>query len=112
SSVDAGVREIHAIVHGQMQGMEDHLIIPAGETDALAPAGAHFMHMEVKELVMAGDEVPVTVELADGSTEAFDDVPVRNIGGGDESYGGLGHDDHGDHGDHDDHDGHGDQDES
>ena len=112
SSVDAGVNEIHETVDGQMQEMEDPLIIPAGESVTLEPGGAHFMLMEVKEPVMAGDEVTVTVELADGSTEDFDDVPVRNIGAGDENYGDLGHDDHGDHGDHDDHDGHGDQDES
>lgn len=73
------------------------------------------MLMNVKEPVMAGDVVTVTVELADGSTEEFDDIPVRTIGAGDENYGDLGHDhgDHGDHGDHadEDHDDHEDNDE-
>lgn len=115
SSVDAGINEIHETVDGQMREMEEPLIIPAGESVALEPGGAHFMLMNVKEPVMAGDVVTVTVELADGSTEEFDDIPVRTIGAGDENYGDLGHDhgDHGDHGDHadEDHDDHEDNDE-
>ena len=115
SSVDAGINEIHETVDGQMREMEEPLIIPAGESVALEPGGAHFMLMDVKEPVMAGDEVTVTVELANGSTEEFDDIPVRTIGAGDENYGDLGHDhgDHGDHGDHadEDHDDHEDNDE-
>lgn len=115
SSVDAGINEIHETVDGQMREMEEPLIIPAGESVALEPGGAHFMLMDVKEPVMAGDEVTVTLELADGSTEEFDDIPVRTIGAGDENYGDLGHDhgDHGDHGDHadEDHDDHEDNDE-
>ena len=115
SSVDAGINEIHETVDGQMREMEEPLIIPAGESLALEPGGAHFMLMDVKEPVMAGDEVTVTVELANGSTEEFDDIPVRTIGAGDENYGDLGHDhgDHGDHGDHadEDHDDHEDNDE-
>lgn len=109
SSVDAGINEIHETVDGQMREMEEPLIIPAGESVALEPGGAHFMLMDVKEPVMAGDEVTVTVELADGSTEEFDDIPVRTIGAGDENYGDLGHD-HGDHADED-HDDHEDNDE-
>ena len=115
SSVDAGINEIHETVDGQMREMEEPLIIPAGESVALEPGGAHFMLMDVKEPVMAGDEVTVTVELANGSTEEFDDIPVRTISAGDENYGDLGHDhgDHGDHGDHadEDHDDHEDNDE-
>ena len=109
SSVDAGINEIHETVDGQMREMEEPLIIPAGESVALEPGGAHFMLMDVKEPVMAGDEVTVTVELADGSTEEFDDIPVRTISAGDENYGDLGHD-HGDHTDED-HDDHEDNDE-
>ena len=109
SSVDAGINEIHETVDGQMREMEEPLIIPAGESVALEPGGAHFMLMDVKEPVMAGDVVTVTVELADGSTEEFDDIPVRTIGAGDENYGDLGHD-HGDHADED-HDDHEDNDE-
>lgn len=109
SSVDAGINEIHETVDGQMREMEEPLIIPAGESVALEPGGAHFMLMDVKEPVMAGDEVTVTVELANGSTEEFDDISVRTIGAGDENYGDLGHD-HGDHADED-HDDHEDNDE-
>ena len=107
SSVDAGVNEIHETVDGQMREMEEPLIVPAGESVTLEPGGAHFMLMEVSEPVMAGDEITLTVELADGSTEEFDDIPVRTIGAGDENYGDLGHEGHGEHGDdHDDHDDH------
>lgn len=106
SSIDAGVNEIHETVDGQMREMEEPLIIPAGESVILEPGGAHFMLMDVSEPVMAGDEITLTVELADGSTEKFDDIPVRTIGAGDENYGDLGHEGHGDHDDHDDHEGH------
>lgn len=97
SSVEAGMNEIHETVDGQMQEMQDPLIIPAGGSVALEPGGAHFMLMDVKTPVLAGDEVTLTIELADGSTEEFDDVPVRTIGAGDENYGDLGAD-HGDDG--------------
>lgn len=106
SSIDAGVNEIHETVDGQMREMEEPLIIPAGESVTLEPGGAHFMLMDVSEPVMAGDEITLTVELADGSTEEFDDIPVRTIGAGDENYGDLGHEGHSDHDDHDDHEGH------
>lgn len=94
SSVDAGVNEIHETVDGQMREMEEPLIIPAGESVTLEPGGDHFMLMDVSEPVMAGDEITLTVELADGSTEEFDDIPVRTIGAGDENYGDLGHEGH------------------
>ena len=112
SSIEAGVNEIHETVDGQMREMEEPLIIPAGESVTLEPGGAHFMLMDVSEPIMAGDEITLTVELADGSTEEFDEIPVRTIGAGDENYGDLGHEGHGDHddaddaGDHDDHDDH------
>lgn len=109
SSVDAGVNEIHETVDGQMREMEEPLIVPAGESVTLEPGGAHFMLMEVSEPVMAGDEITLTVELADGSTEEFNSIPVRTIGAGDENYGDLGHEGHeghGDHGGHDDADDH------
>lgn len=104
SSIDAGVNEIHETVDGQMREMQEPLIIPAGETVTLEPGGAHFMLMEVNDAVMAGDEVTLTIELADGSTEDFDDIPVRTIGAGDENYGDLGHGGHDDADDHDEHD--------
>ena len=97
SSVEAGMNEIHETVDGQMREMQDPLIIPAGGSVTLEPGGAHFMLMDVKTPVLAGDEVTLTIELADGSTEEFDDVPVRTIGAGDENYGDLGAN-HGDDG--------------
>ena len=104
SSVDAGVNEIHETVDGQMQQMEEPLVIPAGESVTLEPGGAHFMLMEVSSPVMAGEEITVTVELANGLNKEFDDIPVRTIGAGDENYGDLGHDEHSEHDDHDEHD--------
>src|SRR5690625_7933042 len=82
SSVDAGINETNETVDGQMREMEEPLIIPAGESVALEPGGAHLMLMDVKEPVMAGDEVTVSVELADGSTEDVDEITVRYIGSG------------------------------
>lgn len=111
SSIEAGVNEIHETVDGQMREMEEPLIIPAGESVTLEPGGAHFMLMDVSEPIMAGDEITLTVELADGSTEEFDEIPVRTIGAGDENYGDLGHEGHGDHDDHGDADDHDDHDD-
>lgn len=104
SNIDANLNEIHETVNGQMQEMSEPLVIPAGGSVALEPGGAHFMLMEVAEPVMAGDQVTVTVEVSDGTTEEFDEIPVRNIGAGDENYGDLGHAEHGDHAEHDDSD--------
>lgn len=107
TSLDAPVNELHEVVDGVMQEMESDLVIPTGESHVLEPGGDHFMIMGYPEAIMAGDEVDVTVELADGATVEFPAVPVRTIGAGEENYGAdgelSGHEGHEDHGDHEGH---------
>lgn len=64
------------------------------------------MLMGVKEPVMAGESVAITLHLTDGKTIDLGEVPVRSIGAGDEDYGDLGSTDHSDHADHEGHSGH------
>lgn len=85
--IKANVFQLHEVVNGVMQEKEGGFIVPAGGDLKLQPGGNHFMFMEIKEPVQAGDEVDLKVELADGSTVEFDDVPVRTFGAGDEDYG-------------------------
>ncbi|MDK8665107.1 copper chaperone PCu(A)C [Corynebacterium propinquum] len=104
--------EIHEVVNGAMREREEELRIPAGESHELKPGGDHLMIMEYDGEIAAGDEITVTLKLADGSEIELAPVPVRTIGAGDEEYGDLeshgvhaGHDhnghDHGEHGGHD-----------
>ena len=103
--------EIHEVVDGAMRERQEALTIGAGKSHELKPGGDHLMIMEYDEEIAAGDEVIVTLKLADGTEVELEPVPVRTIGAGDEKYGDLeghgghghdghGHDEHG-HGDHD-----------
>lgn len=101
SSIDAEMNQVHEVVDGVMQEKKGGLKIPAGGTAELKPGGEHFMLMGVKEPVMAGETVKVTLLLEDGSKVEAGEVPVREIGAGDENYGDMSGMDHGsmDHGD-------------
>lgn len=119
------VTELHEVVDGQMQMKEGGYEIPAGESHELAPGADHMMIMDYAEAIMPGITVNLIIETADGGSVEVNDIPVREVGSGDESYGedgqlqghgdmgadmsesmshdGHDHDGH-DHGDHDGHD--------
>lgn len=91
-SAAAGVSpmmELHetTMVNGamQMQPKQGGFTIPAGGEHVLEPGGDHIMMMGLTTPVKAGDEIVVTLTLADGST-----VPFTAIGkpftGAQESY--------------------------
>lgn len=72
--------EIHesAMVNGnaRMQPLESALPIPAGETVALEPGGAHLMLVNLTEDIRLGDVFEVTLEF-ERAGEVTIEVPVR-----------------------------------
>jgi copper(I)-binding protein len=68
SSPDANLVQIHEsrIESGMMmmQELREGLPLPAGEAVALAPGGNHLMLMGVKEPLVAGDTVALTLTFA------------------------------------------------
>jgi copper(I)-binding protein len=68
----AGVTQIHEMkMEGdvmKMNELEGGLVIPAGQSVVLAPGGLHIMFMELKESLVEGAEVPVTLTFATAGT--------------------------------------------
>lgn len=82
--------ELHETVAGPdgtftMAETTDGFVIAAGSEFALEPGANHLMLMGLKEPLLAGDEVAITLELADGSTMDFTAV-VKDFSGANESY--------------------------
>ena len=71
ASPEANLVQIHEsrIESGMMmmQELRDGLPLPAGETVALAPGGNHLMLLGVKEPLVAGDTVTLTLTFENGS---------------------------------------------
>ena len=59
--------------------------IPAGESFVLEPGANHLMLMGLKNPVLAGEEIPFTLTLSDGSTVEFT-APAKDFAGANESY--------------------------
>lgn len=95
SSIEADMYQIHEVVDGVMREKSGGLKIAAGESAELKPGGEHLMLMGVKEPVMAGEKVEVTLLLSDGSKVELGELPVREIGAGDENYGDMSGHQHG-----------------
>jgi copper(I)-binding protein len=76
----AGTAEIHemAMVDGSMvmRRVEGGLTIEAGYGQVLMPGGNHVMLMGLTEELAPGDEVELTLEFSDGSTEELT-APVK-----------------------------------
>jgi copper(I)-binding protein len=68
----AGVTQIHEMkMEGdvmKMTELPDGLVIPAGQSVTLAPGGLHIMFMDLKEPLVEGSMVPVTLTFATGGT--------------------------------------------
>jgi len=77
----------------KMYEMEDGIPIPAGETVTLAPGGLHIMFMQLKEPLVEGTKVKVTLDFAKAG-EADVMLDVRNIAA--KSAGGMPEMKHGD----------------
>ncbi|MDP9793493.1 copper(I)-binding protein [Catenuloplanes nepalensis] len=81
--------ELHetTMVNGamQMQPKQGGFTIPAGGEHVLEPGGDHIMMMGLTTPVKAGDQVPMTLTLGDGSTVQFTAVG-KPFTGAQESY--------------------------
>lgn len=76
--------EIHETVDGSMRRV-DALTVPAGDSLMLEPGGNHLMLLDLTEPIEPGEEVELTLELADGST--FDiTATAKDFAGGAEDY--------------------------
>lgn len=63
----------------KMREMADGLVIPAGETVELKPGGYHLMFMELKEPLVEGETVEMTLEFEKSGSIS---VPVSVMGKG------------------------------
>jgi periplasmic copper chaperone A len=86
---EAGMVEIHetVMVDGsmRMQEISSGLVIPAGAVSVLEPGGNHVMLMMLKQNVLAGDEVDITLIFDDGS-EVLVTATAKPSQAGDEEY--------------------------
>lgn len=87
SSPVAGVVEIHEMtMEGstmKMRALPNGLDLPAGQAVELKPGGYHVMLMDLKQPLVEGATVPVTlvIEAKDGKKETVEvQAPVRPLG--------------------------------
>lgn len=109
TSPAATAMELHETVmddDGQMVMREvNSLVVPAGGSVELSPGGDHLMFMGLPEPITSGDDVEITLTLADGTEVEFVAV-AKDYEGANETYEGDGGEmDNGDmdHGSEEDH---------
>jgi copper(I)-binding protein len=77
--------QLHEVVNDTMRQKESGFVVPAGSSITLEPGGLHIMFMDIQAPVAAGDEVPVTLTLANGNTVQFTAV-AKDYTGANENY--------------------------
>lgn len=88
SSTVSSQMQLHetVVVDGAMKMQQvDSFTVPAGGTFVLEPGGNHLMFMDLTTPVAPGDDVDLTLDLADGSTCSVT-VQAREFTGADEEY--------------------------
>ena len=79
----------------RMRALPEGIEIPAGGTATLAPGGKHLMFLDLKEPLVAGANLPVTLTFKSGASAEVT-FPIRPIGGDKKDGAAKGvHDDHG-----------------
>jgi copper(I)-binding protein len=81
SSPVSKVVELHTHVHDNgmmMMRRVDKIDVPANGETVLKPGGLHVMFIGLKQDLMVGQSVPVTLTFEDGSKKEID-APVRKI---------------------------------
>lgn len=68
-----------------MKPVEGGHVIPAGGELVLEPGGYHFMFMNLKKDLVAGETVPLLITFTDGSTLTVDAL-VKDFTGANEEY--------------------------
>lgn len=81
----ASVVELHEVADGIMRQKEGGIVVPAGDTITLMPGADHIMLMGLKQPLLAGETVSVTIELDDGR-ELIVEADVRDYQGANEEY--------------------------
>jgi copper(I)-binding protein len=71
-----------------MRELADGLVIPAGETVELKPGGFHLMFMELKQPLVEGETVEVSLEFQKAGTVT---IPFAIVGKGAKSMDHSGH---------------------
>ena len=81
--------EVHEVVmmdgEMKMQAKEGGILIKAGESVTLEPGGLHVMLMGLKEAILEGDEVTLTLDF-DGYDDQTFTWPAKASLSGDEKY--------------------------
>lgn len=81
----AGLVEIHEVVGGVMSEKDGGIVIAPDETSVLKPGGNHVMLMDLKQGLVAGDEVRLLLTFSNG-TEVEVLAAVKEITTGQEEY--------------------------
>ena len=94
SSPSSDTVQLHETVAGAdgtmaMRQKEGGFAIPDGGTLTLEPGGNHIMLMNLPDAIAPGDDVTVTLSLADGTLVTFDAI-AKDFAGANESYSGGG----------------------
>lgn len=79
-----GKAEIHTVVHeGELAKMvpQESLEIPAKGSVVLKPGGYHLMLLEMRQAVQAGQKVPITLILKDGTRIAVEAEVKKDASG-------------------------------
>ena len=81
--------ELHEVVMSdgamKMRPKEGGFVVEPGTPHTLAPGGDHIMIMDLATPIRAGDQVEVTLDLADGTTTSFTAL-AKDTTGGEENY--------------------------
>lgn len=85
----ASMVEVHEVImmdgEMKMQAKEGGILIKAGESVTLEPGGLHVMLMGLKEAILEGDEVTLTLDF-DGYDDQTFTWPAKASLSGDEKY--------------------------
>ena len=85
----ANMVEVHEVImmdgKMKMQAKEGGILIKAGESVTLEPGGLHVMLMGLKEAILEGDEVTLTLDF-DGYEDQTFTWPAKASLSGDEKY--------------------------
>ena len=85
----ASIVEAHEVVMAdgemKMQKKEGGIVIPAGESLTLEPGGLHIMLMGLKEAILDGDKVTLTIDF-DGYEDQTVTWDAKTSLAGDETY--------------------------
>jgi copper(I)-binding protein len=85
----AQMLEVHEVVMSggamTMQKKEGGIVIPAGESVTLEPGGLHVMLMDLKQAILDGDQITLTLDFEGADAQTLT-LPAKTSAAGDETY--------------------------